>query len=83
MLELPAVNWAPRRMLPPPMTMAISTPSCGGPLDLGRDVDDFLHADAALAGGGKAFAGEFQQDSFVRAGRHRSCNIGIAGGAIA
>ena len=26
-LELPAVNCAPRRMLPPPMTMAICTPS--------------------------------------------------------
>src|SRR3954454_25072101 len=27
MLELPAVNWAPRRMFPPPITIAIWTPS--------------------------------------------------------
>jgi hypothetical protein len=31
----------------------------GRTLYLRGDVDDFLHANAALAGGGKAFAGEF------------------------
>ena len=67
MLELPAVNWAPRRILPPPMTMAICDAELGRPLHLRGDVDDFLHADAALAGRGKAFAGEFQKDAVVRA----------------
>ena len=41
------------------MTMRDFDAELGGPLDLRRDVDDFLHADAALAGRGKAFAGEF------------------------
>ena len=40
----------------------------GRSLDLRGDIDDFLHADAALAGRGKAFAGEFQEDAIVRAG---------------
>jgi hypothetical protein len=31
----------------------------GGSLNLRRNIDDFLHADAALAGGGEALAGKF------------------------
>ena len=65
MLELPAVNWAPRRMLPPPMTMAICDAVLRRPIGLAGDVHDLLHADAALAGRGKALAGELQDDPAI------------------
>ena len=38
-------------------------------LRLRGDIDNFLHADAALARRGKAFAGEFQDDALVGTGR--------------
>ena len=69
MLELPDVNWAPRRMLPPPITMPICTPELRGPIGLAGDVDHLLHADAALTRRHKALAGKFQDDALVGRGQ--------------
>ena len=59
MLELPAVNWCAAEDVAAADDDGDFNAERGGSLHLGGDVDDFLHADAALAGGGEAFAGEF------------------------
>ncbi len=53
MTLVPALNWAPRRILPAPTTTASWTPRSTNPLDLPGDVQGFIDADPALAAGAK------------------------------
>ena len=60
-----ALAATPRKMLPPPMTIAVSTPIA---LDLGDVLGD-LRRDGRIDAVGllahQGFAGEFQEDAFV------------------
>ena len=78
MHELPEVNWAPRRMLPPPMTMAILHAVLGGLVGLPGDVHDGVHGDAALAGMDEPLAGNLQHHAYGRRAHLRLAAAGLA-----
>ena len=72
MLELPAVNCAPRQDVPTADDDANLHSLLCGLVRLAGDVDDLGHADAALAGRGEALAREFQNQALVFRFSHAS-----------